>query len=46
LKIIDVTVTSDEGLGVECEPESNGSGRVSIVKIRYQETSSENIEEE
>jgi hypothetical protein len=35
-----------EGSVVECEPAGNGSGRISIVKIRYQETSSEDTAEE
>jgi hypothetical protein len=35
-----------EGLVVECLPAGSGSGRISIAKIRYQETSSENAAEE
>jgi hypothetical protein len=35
-----------EGSAVECSPAGNGSGRISIIKIRYQETSSEDIAEE
>jgi hypothetical protein len=35
-----------EGLAVECLPADNGNGRISIAKIRYRETSSEDIAEE
>jgi hypothetical protein len=35
-----------EGAAVECQPADNESGRLSIAKIRYQETSSEDIAEE
>jgi hypothetical protein len=35
-----------EGSAAECQPAGNGSGRISIVKIRYQETSSERTTEE
>jgi hypothetical protein len=35
-----------EGSAVECQPAGNGSGRISIAKIRYHETSSEDIAEE
>jgi hypothetical protein len=35
-----------KGSGVECSSSGNGSWRISIAKIRYQETSSENTAEE
>jgi hypothetical protein len=38
--------SSVEDLVVECQPASNGSWRISIVNIRCQETSSEDIAEE
>jgi hypothetical protein len=31
---------------LECQPASNGSWRIAIAKIRYEETSGENIAEE
>jgi hypothetical protein len=35
-----------EGSVVEGQPAGNGSGRISVAMIRYQETSSEDIAEE
>jgi hypothetical protein len=35
-----------EGSAVECQAAGNGSGRISIAKIRYQETSSIDLSEE
>jgi hypothetical protein len=37
---------SVEGSPVECYPAGNGSGIISLAKIRYQETSSEDTAEE
>jgi hypothetical protein len=41
-----LTYSAVESSVVECSPAGKGNWRISIAKIRYQDTSSENIAEE